>query len=92
MLRYSLRTLFAALVLVPALLAVWCNRARRQQLAVRAIKTQGGVVMYDYQWSANRDYTCVKGYVPSNRRSTQGAWIRRVLYSRRDLRVLSVSG
>ena len=67
MLRYSLRTLFVGLIVVAALLAVWCNSARQQQQAVQAIKTRGGVVMYDYQWSANRDYTCGTGYLPSGK-------------------------
>ena len=67
-LQFSLRTALV-LVLICSIPCGWLayklKLARDQREAVQAIRKGGGGVLYDYHWSASRDYTRGIGYLPS---------------------------
>lgn len=62
-----LRRVISTLCLIAAcLFSIRYAKIQSQYCAVQEIKRSGGVVLYDYQWAENRDYTSMSGLLPKN--------------------------
>jgi hypothetical protein len=68
LLRFRLRTLLLAVLVICVALGIYVNRVRQQQAAVAAIRQVGGGVYYDYQ--------CYDGNLDVDRKSNVPDWLR----------------
>src|SRR5687768_6156492 len=83
-LQISTRMLLAAVVVLCIALALWTNRARRQEALVRKILSLEGHVTYQHQFGD--DNKPLSGGVPAG-----PAWLRRLIGDQPFLRLYSVT-
>jgi hypothetical protein len=68
LLRFHLRTMLLAVLVISVSLGIYVNRVRRQQTAIAAIRRVGGNVYYDYQHDGES--------LDVDRKSSVPAWLR----------------
>ena len=71
LLRFRLRTLLLAMLVISVAMGIYVNRAKRQQESVAAIKRLGGWAFYDYEIKDDKYDPQAESWAPQ--------WLRRLL-------------